>query len=294
MHGFARFILALCLGAGPAFAAEEEAEIPGNHVTEADRLWVNFTREAAVVGSGNLRLGLQGFLINKSTRDRTPDLTGFPVDDLEEALRIGGNPDRVKTIEGTRFDVIGAYGLGQNIEVGFDMPVFSESIKFRRDTPTINTGDVGDLVIHTKFRKMVFDNTSIGGGLELLIPTGSERKRLGTGELAFNPFVNARHTRGRVAVGGHIGMNLSQGSVPDVFNYSTFVIARATDLFALRLELNGRFFEAFGKDFSDISLWPGIDFNVTDRITVRPQALAGLTSNAWEWGIGAGVFVDLF
>jgi hypothetical protein len=295
MHGLTRYILALCLLVAPALADEgEEEAAPGNHVTERDRLWVNFMRESAVVGDGKLRLAVQTLAINKSTSDRTPDLTGFPVDDLEKALEIAGTPDRVRNVEGLRFDLVGSYGLGPYAELGFDMPFFSESIKFEGDTPTRNTEDVGDLVIYTKFRKMVADNTSIGGGLELSVPTGAESKRLGTGELAFNPFVNARHTWGRIAVGGHLGFNISEGDVPDVFNYSTFVIARGTDLFALRVELNGRFFRDFDTDFNDVSLWPGIDLNVTERITVRPQALVNLTNDAWEWGIGAGVVVDLF
>lgn len=293
MHGLTRNILALCLLVAPALAEEEAAPVAANQVTERDRLWVNYMRESAVVGTGNLRLSFRGMAINKSTNARTVDLTGYPVDDLERALEIAGTPDKVKVIEGLRFDLVGSYGLGPYAEFGFDMPFFSESIKFEGDTPTDNTGDAGDLVIYTKFRKMVAENTSIGGGLELLVPTGSERKRLGTGELAFNPFVNARHTWGRIAVGGHVGYNISEDEVANVFNYSAFVIARATDLLALRVELNGRFFKDFGSDFNDVSIWPGLDLNVTERITIRPQGLAGLTNDAWEWGIGAAVVVDL-
>jgi len=293
MHGLTRYILALCLLVAPALAEEEEVPVAADQVTERDRLWVNFTREAAHVGSGNLRLAVQGLAINKSTRDRTVDMTGFPVDDLEKALEIAGTPDTVENIDALRFDLVGSYGLGPYAEFGVDMPFFAQSLRFEGDTPTENTGDVGDLVIYTKFRKMVADNTSVGGGLELSVPTGSERKRLGTGELAFNPFVNARHTWGRIAVGGHLGFAISEGDPADVFNYSTFVIARATEILAFRLELNGRFFKDFGQDFNDVSLWPGIDLNVTERVTIRPQGLAGLTSDAWEWGIGAAVVVDL-
>jgi len=293
MHGLTRYILALCLLVAPALAEEEEVPVAADQVTERDRLWVNFTREAAHVGSGKLRLAVQGLAINKSTRDRTVDLTGFPVDDLEKALEIAGTPDTVENIDGLRFDLVGSYGLGPYAEFGVDMPFFSQSLRFEGDTPTENTGDVGDLMIYTKFRKMVADNTSVGGGMELSVPTGSERKRLGTGELAFNPFVNARHTWGRIAVGGHVGFAISEGDVADVFNYSAFAIARATNLLALRVELNGRFFKDFGQDFNDVSIWPGIDLNVTERITIRPQGLAGLTSDAWEWGIGAAVVVDL-
>lgn len=308
MHGWTRYILALFLLAAPALAEDEAESLPGNYVTEQDRQWANFTREAAMVRSGELRLGLQSFLINKSVNDRTPDVTGYPVDDLERALDIrAGLPDpvpgqedpfadqraRIRRVEGNRVDLIGAYGLGPFAELGFDMPFFTQSIKFDSDHPTMNDGDVGDLVIFTKFRKEVLKNALVGTGLEISVPTGSERKRMGTGELAFNPFVNTRYTWGRLAMGGHIGFNMAQGSVADVFNYSAFFIARATETFALRLEGNGRFLRDFGKGFNDISFWPGLDININEYVTVRPQGLAGVTSDAWEWGIGLGLFVDL-
>ena len=293
MQGLTRYVLALCLLAAPAFA-EEESEVPGNQVTERDRVWVNYTRESAVVGSGKLRLGAQALLINKSTNDSSPDLIGFPFNDLERALEIAGTPDSVKSVDGNRFDLMGAYGLGPTSEIGFDLPILYQSIDFVGDTANRNDGDVGDLILYAKFRKMVSSSASIGSGLEMSIPTGPERKRLGTGDLAFNPFVNARYTRGQVAVGGHLGFNMSEGPVADVFNYGTFVIVRPTDVFALRLELNGRFFKDYGDEFNDVSLWPGIDLNVSKRITVRPQSMIHLTSNAWDWGIGLGVFVDLF
>ena len=84
-----------------------------------------------------------------------------------------------------------------------------------------------------------------------------------------------------------------EDSVEDVFNYSVFTIARVSDAFAMRLELNGRFLRDFGEDFHDVSLWPGLDFNVSDRITIRPQGLVHLNDDAWEWGVGIGAFVDL-
>ncbi len=293
MPAVTRYLLTLCLlGAATAVAAEEEA-VPSNDVTEADRLWVTFTRESAVVGSGKLRLAARGMLINKSTGDSAPDLTGFPFDDLEQTLAIQGNPDTVESIEGGRFDLFGSYGLGSTAEIGFDMPAFTQSLDFAGSTPTINNEDIGDLMLYGKFRRMWREHTAIGGGLELFVPTGSEKKRLGTGELAFNPYVNIRHTRGRVAVGGHVGLRMSQGEVPDVLNYSTFVIARGNRVFALRVELNGRYYKDFSEDFNDISVWPGIDFNISDRITVRPQGLAHLTDDAWEWGLGVALAVDL-
>ncbi|NJS15104.1 MAG: hypothetical protein HC788_11430 [Sphingopyxis sp.] len=50
---------------------------------------VDAIANSPVVGSGKLRLAFQTLAINKSTNARTVDLTGYPVDDLEEALEIG-------------------------------------------------------------------------------------------------------------------------------------------------------------------------------------------------------------
>jgi hypothetical protein len=291
MQGLTRYVLALCLLSVPAFGADNQ-ENPDWYVTENDRLWVNFGRESAVVGSGNLRVGVQAMAINYGVNDRTPDFTGFPVNDLEQALEIAGTPDKVKGVEGTRMDVVGAIGLGPTIEFGFDVPVFVERIFFEGNTPDINTSDVGDLLIHAKFRKMVSNNLAVGGGLEISTPTGSEKKRLGTGELGFNPFINARYTSGGFAVGGHLGFQMFENDVKDVLNYGAFLIARRDAHLAFRLELNGRFLRDFGKDFSDISLWPGLDINITEHIGVRPQAMFQLNSDAMTWGGGLGIFGD--
>ena len=305
MKFLSRYVIVLCLLAVPAWAAEEEG-IPPDHVTEQDRVWANFNRETAVVGSGNLRLAVRGTLINKSVTDDEPDLTGFSFIDLLQAIDIGngeagtcGDRQRdtcakVKSIDGVRVDVRGAYGLGSTAEIGFNMPFFSESLKFAGDEiPTMNTEDVGDLVFYGKFRKMLSSSTSVGGGLEVMVPTGSERKRLGTGETAFNPFVNIRYTNGRIAVGGHVGFNMSGGNIPDVLNYSTFLIARGNEVVAFRLEFNGRFYRGFGTDFNDLSLWPGLDLRIARAVTVRPQAHVGITHDAWDYGIGLAIVVDV-
>ena len=76
--------------------------------------------------------------------------------------------------------------------------------------------DVGDLVLYGKFRKSISNSVMMGGGLEMSVPTGRESKRMGTGELAFNPFVNVRYTRGRIALGGHVGFYMSDGNVAEI------------------------------------------------------------------------------
>ena len=129
MQGLTRLILALCFLSVPAFGAEEE-ELPGYYVTEGDRLWTNFGRESAVVGSWKGRLEARAVAVNYGSEDNEPDFTGFPLDDLEEALAIAGTPDTVKAVEGTRMDFIGAYGLGPTIEIGFYVPLIVERISF--------------------------------------------------------------------------------------------------------------------------------------------------------------------
>lgn len=301
MQGLTRLVLALFLLAAPALGQGDatvsaDEEVPSDHVTERDRLWSNYTRENAIVGDGNLRLGLQVFWINPGSNDNEPDLTGFPFDDFEQALEIkhGVEDVEVKSVEGTRFDVMGSYGLGPTSELGFDVPVFYQSIKFEGDFPaTMNTGDMGDMIVYAKWRKMLSSRASLGTGLELSLPTGSERKRLGTGDLAFNPVLNGRYAWDHVALGGHIGYNMSEGSTEDVLNYSVSTVARATAMFALRVEITGRFFRDFGENYHDVSLWPGLDVNLGEHVIIRPQTMVHLNDDAWEWGAGIGMFVDL-
>ena len=63
---------------------------------------------------------------------------------------------------------------------------------------------------------------------------------------------------------------------------------RGSPLFALRCEVNGRQFRDFGDNFTDIAVWPGIDFNLTDSFIIRPQAAAHVTNDALNWGLGIG------
>jgi len=79
----------------------------------------------------------------------------------------------------------------------------------------------------------------------------------------------------------------------DVFNWSVEGIVRGNSWFAFRCEFNGRQFRDFGDNFTDISVWPGVDFNVTDYLVIRPQAAAHLTNDAINWGLGLGIAVTL-
>ena len=84
-------------------------------------------------------------------------------------------------------------------------------------------------MLHAKFRKMVSNSAAVGGGLEISTPTGPESKRLGTGELGLNPFVNARYTSGGFAVGAHLGYQFFENAPRQCFNYSVFLIARRNE-----------------------------------------------------------------
>ncbi len=128
--------------------------------------------------------------------------------------------------------------------------------------------------------------------MQLSLPTGRSARNLGTGELGFSPFASTRYQRGPVAVGVNIGYDLYTGSPPGVFNYGGEVIWRGSDVYALRIELDARTF-TLGKKWNDVLLLPGVDVNVSDRITVRPTGMAGLSGPSMDWGLGVGVAVAL-
>jgi hypothetical protein len=121
------------------------------------------------------------------------------------------------------------------------------------------------------------------------VPTGSRDKLLGSGELGLNPFLSTRYAQGPWAIGGHVGFELNTNTQPDVFNWSVEGIVRGNEMFALRVEVDGRLFNDFGDTFNDIAVYPGIDFNLTDNIIIRPEGLAGVTDDAITWGIGLGL-----
>jgi len=285
-------------------AAEEDADRPatsspvasGADVTDKDRTWANFTHEAATVGDGHYWIELRGMKLNDDEGARKEivaggatvsgpalGLSGYPVNEYEKQ-----NGDFIEEIDGGRFDLIGAYGLGPYWELGMDLPfVMQEEINLAGGAIKDEV-DVGDLVFYGKFKKALAEHWAGALGLEMSIPTGSESKLLGSGELGLNPFLSTRYQSGRLAVGAHAGFLLNTNSQPDVFNWSVQGIVRGTALFSLRAEINGRVFNDFGETFNDISAYPGIDFNLTDNIIIRPEGLAHITDDAIDWGIGIG------
>lgn len=280
-------------------------------VTNSDRVFRNFTREAATVGDGNLRLEVRGMTMEDDENVRL-DLLGFPVREIEREVDIKrGQPgSQVRTVRGGVIDLLGSYGLGPNAELGFVVPFMIMETRFRPPCepgqvgqcdsgqgvsrpPTRNSQDVGDVLLYGKFLRSVAEHCVVAGGVELSVPTGIEDKRFGTGEVGVNPFIATRYQRGRFGIGGHAGYNIYTGDVDDVFNYSAYVILRGTAEYALRAEVSGRLFRAGGTNFHDATLLPGIDFHVTDWLTVRPTGLANLTDEAVDWGLGLGIAAQL-
>ena len=266
----------------------------GLDISDSDRAWVNFTREAAVVGDNHFWVELRAMSLmddqgihqtdSKGTSFDGPTLgfNGFPVN--KPSCTVGSTC--VDQITGGRFELVGAYGLGANAEVGIDLPfVMQEKISFAQTSNENHTG-IGDMVLYGKFKKQLAEHWAGAIGLEINTPTGSESRFLGAGALGLNPFLSTRYESGRVALGAHVGFQLNTGNTADVFNWDLEGIVRGNAMFALRCEVNGRQFREFGENFTDIGVWPGIDVNLTDYLIIRPEAEAHLTNDALNWGLG--------
>lgn len=265
-------------------------------VTDNDRMWANFNREAAVVGDGRFWIELQGMkLMNdqqikqtdvtdptKTVEGPTLGLNGYPVKPF--AQKKGSN---VTSIDGGTFNLIGAYGI-QNWEVGGNLPfVMQQQISFATERPQ-EDANVGDLVLYGKYKLPLADHWAGGLGMEMSIPSGPESELLGSGDLGLNPFLSARYQEGRAGLGGHLGFLLNTGSQPQVFNWSVEGVVRGNKYFSLRTEVDGRLFNSVGETFNDIAVYPGLDVNLFDHFIIRPEGLAHLTTDAINWGIGVG------
>jgi hypothetical protein len=290
-------VIAVWLTAGIASAAETV-------VSDHDRMWVNFNREAAVVGDQHFWVELRGMLLQDdqsinqqgtlsaggTTTFKGPKLAlnGYPINGKKCSVDDKTSSNRcIESIDGGRFDLVGAYGLGANSEVGLDLPfVMQQQIDYV-DGGHMENANVGDLVLYGKIKRQLAEHVAGSLGLELSAPTAPSDNFLGSGELGLNPFLSTRYQSGRVALGAHVGFLLNTGSKPDVFNWSLETILRGNALFALRCELNGRLFQDSGT-YNDIAVWPGIDLNLTDNFVIRPQALAHITQDAIDWGLGIG------
>jgi hypothetical protein len=211
-----------------------------------------------------------------------PDLNilGFPID------------DNIDAVSGGTVDLLGSYGLGKHMEVGGDLPVVVQKTRLKTGHSSTEE-DVGDLLLYGKMKRQVAEHCTVAGGLELTLPTGPESKGFGTGEFGMNPFLSTRYQRGRFAVGAHIGYQINTGQVADVLNYSVTGTVRGNDSVSIRTEISGRVFKTGGTDYHDLSILPGIDIRVSERFTIRPTAIAGLTDSSMDWGIGLGLALQL-
>jgi hypothetical protein len=288
--------IAVCVVAGSAHAADVD-------VTDRDRVWANFTREAAVLGDNRFWVELRGMYLSDDQgieqRDSagtkfdgpTLNFAGYPVN--KPQCTIGGSHDCIEEIKGSRFDLVGAYGFWTNAEVGIDLPfVMQEQVSFVRGKDD-NEVDIGDVTFYGKFKRQLAEHWAGAIGLEVNAASGSSSKGFGSGHTGLNPLLSTRYQSGRFAVGAHVGFLLNVDGPPDVFNWSVEGIVRGNALVAFRCEVNGRQFRDFGDNFTDVSVWPGLDFNVTDYLIIRPQAQAHLTNDAINWGVGIGIAVTL-
>jgi len=284
--------IAVCSLTGTALAA-------GSDVTDHDRLWVNFSREAAVVGDKHFWIELRGMKLMNDQNISQPDssgtkfdgptlgLNGFPVNQPRCSLS-ASPPNCIESIDGGRFDLVGAYGIGSSLEVGLDFPFLVQQQKSFVGGTSNDDVSPGDLLFYGKFKRQLAEHWAGAIGVEVSAASGSERDFIGTGHTGVNPFLSTRYQVGRLSLGGHLGFQLNTDSPPDVFNWSVDAIVRGNQLFALRCEVNGRVFRQ-GETFNDIAVWPGIDFNLTDNFIIRPQAVAHCTSDAINWGLGVGL-----
>jgi hypothetical protein len=266
-------ILSLVSGLTALGSAEEPV------ATDNDRVSANFTREAATVGDGNVRVELRGLRVEDQGNPGL-NVIGLPIGDEADA------------VNGGTIDLLGSYGLAKGMEVGGDLPVVVQKMSLKTGH-TSNDADVGDLLLYGKLKRQVAEHCAAAGGLELSLPTGPESKGFGTGEVGMNPFLSTRYQRGRFAVGAHVGYQINTGQVVDVFNYSAIVIVRANENVSFRTEISGREFKTGGSDYHDLSVLPGIDVSVSKRFSIRPTALAGLTDDSMDWGIGLGLALQL-
>lgn len=272
---FAGTILALC---GLAAAAHAEQAITSSN---RDRVWANYTREAATVGSGVLRLELRGFHAEDQS-DPDLDILGFPV---ERIAREEG--DDIEATTGNVINIVGSFGIGEVAEVGFDIPVVLLEYE-RANLGSENSNGIGDFSMYGKFKYKVAERWNIGAGVDLSTPTGCERHYEGTGEVGINPFVSTRYEWQRFAFGGHLGYQFYTGNVKNVLNYSTHVILRAFSTTAFRVELSGRNFKQYGETFDDVLVYPGIDLDFFESFMIRPTGMFNLTAESQDWGVGIG------
>lgn len=308
-RGFVAVLTGLATIAVASVECRAQGEVKPVEVTDADRTFRNFTRESATVEDGQIRIEVRALRTEELAEGGDPDCRQPDRGNCTKLNTIGQRVLGVNEINGSSIDLVGSYGLMPNTEVGFILPVIVEQVKRDDGTNETNEG-IGDLLFYGKYKQAVAEHCTVSGGLEVTAPTGDDTQTrtmpqrfrqngsaagrgysaFGAGDVGLNPFVSTRYQQGRFAVGAHAGYNFYTGdNVPEVFNWSTQAIVRGTEMFSFRTELSGRLFDQFGSRWNDIVLLPGIDFNLSETFTIRPEGMANITGTAQDWGIGLGI-----
>ena len=283
-------------------AADSDVKADDVSVTDHDRLWENFQRETAVVDSGQFRLELQGMTLNASRNPPLPPENGSPAQTIIRGtpagnVNIPGAGNNLETSSGGNVGLIASYGLFDHTEVGAHIQGVFQGLRFfNTNDPTttvggqvFNANTFGDMWLYGKYKYNFDDNLGIGGGVELRLPTGSRSKFTGTGEVGTNPFISTRYTQGRWAVGGNVGYQFNSGDLDGMFNWSADGIVQAGKIWAIRAEFTGWNYSYGAEKINNAYCSPGIDFNFSQNITIRPQGQVGLSKSAMGWGLGVGM-----
>lgn len=269
-------VTAVTLAAGRAPAAD---------VTDADRTYRNFTRETATVGEGQVRVEVRG-MHYQDQNDLRLNLAGLRVRKVYPGTTVADLKDADLT--GGVIELVTSYGIAKNMEAGFIIPGYISSISLGNGRD-FNDQDIGDFLMYGKFQHPVAEHCAIGAGLELTMPNGPEHKGFGRGELGTIPMISTRYQKGPWAVGGTMAYEIYGGNAADVFMYGAQVIVRGGPTYAIRTEIVGRVFHEGGNRNHDLTIYPGIDYKLSDYLTVRPTGMANGTDTALDWGIGLGL-----
>ena len=264
-------------------------------VTNSDRLWENFRRENAVVNAGQFRLELEGITLQANRSSDGPQvlIRGTPPGEVSQNQIL----TNLESVSGGQVGLIGSYGLFTNTEVGIQIQGVFQGLRFfnTNDPGTTIGGQVenantfGDMWLYGKYQYPVNDDLGVGGGVEVRLPTGNAGERTGTGEVGTNPFINIRYLMDRWAAGAHVGYQFNTGDLDDMFNWSADGVIRVSKAWGIRAEFTGWNYDYGGDSINNVYCNPGIEWNFSDNITIRPEGQVGITKPAHGWGIGVGV-----
>ena len=275
-------------------AQETKSAVAEVTVTDKDRLWENFRREAAVVDEGQFRFELQGMALEAT---RTTDgaqviIRGTPPGEINRnEIR-----EDIRESSGGFVSLLATYGVFPNTEVGAQIYGIFQGIRFANPAtgnttngPKNNENTFGDMWLYGKYRYKVMEDLGVAAGVELRLPTGDKDDYTGTGEVGTNPFVSARYTRDRWGAGINAGYQFNTGELDGMFNWSVDGLVRPGARWAFRAEFTGWEYDYGGQSINNVYCSPGIDYNFSEEFVIRPQGQVGLTSPAMEWGIGVGL-----